>query len=165
MQNIIKSNQSKLLSILCLVILLGMQANLTALFLSFEENHQLSFTKKGQECFLVLEHKSSSLSDNSLHSDTESEYLKTVSTNNSKQDHMIQLDHSESYKEAAFNIDELLAAILLSTHHHALSISSLSQLRNSTENEIRSRLESFARSAINLKSFLGLLSCSIFLRL
>ena len=163
MQNIIKSNQSKLLSILCLVILLGMQANLTALFLSFEENHQLSFTKKGQECFLILEHKNNSFS--TLHSGTESEYLNTVSTNNSKQDHMIQLDHSESYKEAASNIDELLAPILLSTHHHALSISSLSRLRNSIENKIRSRIENFSITAINLKSFIGLLSNSIFLRL
>jgi hypothetical protein len=41
MQNIVRRNEIKLLSILCLVILLGMQANLTALFLSFEENHQL----------------------------------------------------------------------------------------------------------------------------
>lgn len=163
MQNIIKSNQSKLLSILCLVILLGMQANLTALFLSFEENHQLSFTKKGQECFLILEHKNNSFS--TLHSGTESEYLNTVSSNNSKQDHFIQLDHSESYKEAVSNIDELLAPILLNTSNYAFSISVLSRLKNSTENEIRSRLESFARSAINLKSFLGLLSCSIFLRL
>ncbi len=153
------------MSILCFVILVGMQANLAALFLSFEENHQLSFTKKGQECFLVLEHKSNSLSDNSLHSDIESEYLKTVSTNNSKQDHMIQLDHSESYKEAASNIDELLAPILLSTHHHALSISSLSRLRNSIENKIRSRIENFSITAINLKSFIGLLNRSIFLRL
>lgn len=162
MQNIIKSNQSKLLSILCFVILVGMQANLTALFLSFD---QLSFTKKGQECFLVLEHKSSSLSDNSLHSDTESEYLKTVSTNNSKQDHFIQLDHSESYKEAASNIDELLAPILLITSNYPLNISSLSRLRNSIENEIRSRIENFSISAINLKSFIGLLNGSIFLRL
>jgi hypothetical protein len=161
MQNIIKSNQSKLLSILCLVILLGMQANLTALFLSFEENHQLSFTKKGQECFLVLEHKSDSFSG----SDIESGYLKTLPSDNSKQDHMIQLDHSESYKEAASNIDELLAPIPLITSNHALSINSLSQLRNSIENGIISRLESFAQAAINLKSFIGLLSGSIFLRL
>ena len=140
-----------------------MQANLTALFLSFEENHQLSFTKKGQECFLVLEHKSNSFS--TLHSTTESEYLNTVSSNNSKQDHMIRLDHSESYKEAASNMDELLAPILLNTSHHAFNISSLSRLRNSTENKLRSRLESFAQAAINLKSFIGLLNGSIFLRL
>jgi hypothetical protein len=163
MQNIVRRNEIKLLSILCLVILLGMQANLTALFLSFEENHQLSFTKKGQECFLVLEHKSNSFS--TLHSGTESEYLNTVSSDNSKQDHMIQLDHSESYKEAASNIDELLAPILLNTSHYAFNISSLSQLRNSIENGIISRLESFAQAAINLKSFIGLLSGSIFLRL
>jgi hypothetical protein len=141
-----------------------MQANLTALFLSFEENHQLSFTKKGQECFLVLEHKSNSL-NSTLHSNTESGYLKTVSSDNSKQDHMIQLDHSESYKEAASNIDELLAPILLNTSNNALSIISLSRLRNSIENGIISRLESFTQAAINLKSFLGLLSSSIFLRL
>jgi hypothetical protein len=140
-----------------------MQANLTALFLSFEENHQLSFTKKGKECFLVLEHKSNSFS--TLHSNTESGYLKTVSSDNSKQDHMIQLDHSESYKEAASNIDELLAPILLNISSYAFSISSLSQLRNSIENGIISRLESFTQAAINLKSFLGLLSSSIFLRL
>jgi hypothetical protein len=161
MQKVIKSNQSKLLSILCLVILLGMQANLTALFLSFEENHQLSFTKKGQECFLVLEHKNDSFSG----SDIESESLKTVSPNNSKQDHLIQLDHSESYKEAASNIDELLAPIVLNTSNYTLSISTLNQLRTSIENEIRSRIENFSTSAINLKSFIGLLSSSIFLRL
>ena len=165
MQNIVRTNEIKLLSILCLVILLGMQANLTALFLSFEENHQLSFTKKGKECFLVLEHKSNSLNDSTLHSDTESEYLKTVSPNNSKQDHFIQLDHSESYKEAASNIDELLAPILLITSNYALNISSLSRLRNSIESEIRSRIENFSISAINLKSFIELLNRSIFLRL
>jgi hypothetical protein len=163
MQNIARTNEIKLLSILCLVILLGMQANLTALFLSFEENHQLSFTKKGQECFLVLEHKSNSFS--TPHSGTESRYLNTVSSDNSKQDHMIQLDHSESYKEAASNIDELLAPILLNTSNNTLSIISLSRLRNSIENGIISRLESFTQAAINLKSFIGLLSGSIFLRL
>jgi hypothetical protein len=163
MKNIIKTNEIKLLSILCLIILLGMQANLTALFLSFEENHQLSFTKKGQECFLVLEHKSNSFS--TLHSSSESEYLNTVSANNSKQDHFIQLDHSESYKEAVSNIDELLAPIRLNTSHYAFSISTLSGLRNSIENGIISRIENFSISAINLKSFIGLLSRSIFLRL
>jgi hypothetical protein len=161
MQNVVRTNEIKLLSILCLVILLGMQANLTALFLSFEENHQLSFTKKGQECFLVLEHKSNSFSS----SDIESGYLKTLPSDNSKQDHFIQLDHPESYKEAASNIDELLAPILLNTSNNALSISILEQLRNSLENEIRSRIENFSTSAINLKSFIGLLSRSIFLRL
>jgi len=163
MQNIARTNEIKLLSILCLVILLGMQANLTALFLSFEENHQLSFTKKGQECFLVLEHKSNSFS--TPHSGTESRYLNTVSSDNSKQDHMIQLDHSESYKEAASNIDELLAPILLNTSNNTLSIISLSRLRNSIENGIISRLESFTQAAINLNSSLELLSGSIFLRL
>jgi hypothetical protein len=78
---------------------------------------------------------------------------------------MIQLDHSESYKEAASNIDELLAPILLNTSHYAFNISSLSPLRNSIENGIISRLESFTQAAINLKSFIGLLSGSIFLRL
>jgi hypothetical protein len=163
MQNIARTNEIKLLSILCLVILLGMQANLTALFLSFEENHQLSFTKKGQECFLVLEHKNNSFS--TPHSGTESRYLNTVSSDNSKQDHMIQLDHSESYKEAASNIDELLAPILLNTSNNTLSIISLSRLRNLIENGIISRLESFTQAAINLKSSLELLSGSIFLRL
>ncbi len=97
--------------------------------------------------FLVLEHKSNSFSDSA------------------KQDHMIQLDHSESYKEAASNIDELLAPIPLSTSNHALNISSLNLLKNLIEDGTISRIENFSQASINLKSFIELLSRSIFLRL
>lgn len=78
---------------------------------------------------------------------------------------MIQLDYSGSYKKAASNLDELLAPILLNTSNNALHISGLSRLKKSVENEIKSRIENCSISAINLKSFIELLSGSIFLRL
>ncbi|MFM7457685.1 MAG: hypothetical protein ACKO3R_03360 [bacterium] len=50
-------------------------------------------------------------------------------------------------------------------YNNALHISGLSRLKKSVENEIKSRIENCSISAINLKSFIELLSGSIFLRL
>lgn len=83
----IRLNRFSFLSILCLAVLLGLQVNLTALAISFEEKHRISFTRQGVESFLYFQH----IQDNE---DTEIRI-----TEESQSDHLIKLADFNSYKE------------------------------------------------------------------
>jgi len=70
-----------------LIVLLGLQVNLTALAISFEEKHKVSFTRLGVQSFLYFQH----IENNE---DTEIRI-----TQESQSDHLIKLTDFNSYRE------------------------------------------------------------------